>query len=848
MRWRSSLFWLLVGAPPLFGIESLVEEEERVPTAQIRYELVKLLIQDKGAVAEAQHHLDLLRQERESDEELELFQANLFLHRRRYAQANVLVTKVLHMQPQKSDLLVQLAWLELELGHAASSRALFEKVLTEFKQGDREFLFMYAGAMQRWGENTRAQALLLELICEEPTSVRLWVGLAKAYTSAQRYEEAEQIYLDLLVNEKSSELLLALAGVAWERRDYAAVLEWLEQIEEGKLEQEVWVLQAQASAKLGDEERAVALYEQLALMQKESRVAVDFLVQAYQLLRKSDTDAADCLFLRLLELEPQGTPQLFYTGQSEDISTPQEALEWGQLYLDGGDIEGAITFYRLALGLDPHYFPAKLGLADLLSLQFSYRASQALYEELIAQFPNNSKLLLQRARVVSWDKRYAQALCLYNRLIAEEPHNPQLLLEKARVAMWWQEADLAFCTYKRLLKLEDLPERLRQFVFLEMQARYALWNFHYLQALAIYQRLIPLSPGDGGTLFDYAETWCSLRMCECAARVFEEIHQIDALNSSVNLALERHRVLERPAGIGQYDFWSEDGRGGLSGITRHAWRPGLEYPLNCQSGFRFYENILLDHTFIHARNFVAQALTLEYANVINPYFAVAASLTEKFGANYHLRHHTLGTALLQYRPNDCWNFSLGWERKDEWYNYFGVVQGIQSNAYFARGSFLPIRDLLLEGSYRYLQYTDHNHLNLAQLGAFYQLSEYPRILKLSLQAEYRNTAYVDEFVYVGDELVDIIHPYWSPQDYYAGRVGLEFYQDVARFSFCGAEKRYYILRAVVGDDTEDNLGYSLAVDWVNEWCNRWRLKVSAILYRSRQWNAGGVKSELSYRF
>lgn len=158
------------------------------------------------------------------------------------------------------------------------------------------------------------------------------------------------------------------------------------------------------------------------------------------------------------------------------------------------------------------------------------------------------------------------------------------------------------------------------------------------------------------------------------------------------------------------------------------------------------------------------------------------------------------------------------------------------------------RKLHLEAFYKYLAYTDNNNLNNAAASIDYELTEYPKIIKLSFQGEYRNCAKTNEFIYVGDTLVDIIHPYWSPQHYYAGRFLIEWNHNLTAVDFIGAEKLRYSIRGMVGDDTDSNWAGSLAAEFHYDWDNRWSFQITALGQYSRLWKAAGVWSSLSYAF
>ncbi len=828
---------------------SVVPEPERISNFDARLALAKILSEKKSWVADAQQHLEILVSQQPHNPAPRLLVVRVLIQQQRYQEASEEAQKLLEAHPDDGAIIAQVASLELDLGHFSLSRDLFEKALSLPIDDSQALLLSYAGAMQRWGEYPCAQAIYRDYLSQNPDAMDVELRLAEAMMGEQRFAEAEQIYYTMLNHSVNREALLGLAQVKFIQREYCEVLELLAELDSPEAD----VLKAQALEKKGCREQALDIYLTLATNEEYPFEAMTYFINGHRLARNL---GLDCLAQQLLDqaeaLVPDAIPVRYYLNTEPLLTSPGELLEWGALLVDDGCVPKAIELYQEALEIDADFDPARLGLADFFATELLYGQAIRIYEELLCEFPESPGFELQYARLVSWDKQYIRALCLYNEYIEQYPCNPIPRIERARVALWAQKGSLAKHYYEQLLAPPDDSSwalcRIQRSVELEMNTQWALWNNRNLSALRYFNEWIDERPGSEDALFGYAELCCSLGMIEEAQCIFEKIHVMDPQHSIVNRALDRRVILDRPATVALYDYWHEVGYGELVGIWRHKPRIGCEYPLNPQTTLRCFYDYFVDHTLINHHTFKAQGLTVEYQQAINPCLAAACTLTGKFGGNYHIHGKWTGSAHLDARATDILQMSVGCERKDEYYNYFGVLRGVQSTSVWANSALNPCRRLFLESGYQYYRYNDHNSLNVVRAASTYQLTEYPCILRFILQGEYRNTAQLDQFIYLGDTLVDIIHPYWCPQRYWAGRGGIEWYHDLTRFSFCGGQKKYYSARLTAGDDTQNNPGMSFNLEYHCDWANCWSLQVAGAVFRSRQWDAEGVWSSLSYRF
>ena len=787
------------------------------------------------------------------------------------------------VEEQNESLLISYASALQIWGDYPQAQCIYRKYLRDYP-AKVDVWRSLANALQGEGRFAEAEQIYMQLLGEKwlPPVIMDWARMKKVEKDFQAAYELV-LRLDYFGSEQEEAFVLK-----------AEVLEKMELIDEA-IETYLRIALAQTDPALNADYilRAYRLYVKEGCCEA-----------AEELLRRAAVLAPESIGVRYY----QGVN---LADVIEEAASPQELMEWANYYLDDECVDAAIALYQAALCLDPNYYYAQRGLAGLLPIQFRYEEAVQIYMGLLRTFPDNPTYLLEHARLRSWDKQYAEALLLYDLLIRKYPDNPRLYIEKARVAMWAQNGRLAMNTYNCLLRdavdshllslldpslsietisllmkhleqrsiyggvdevadclevrkkiLEGEPcgpierailslwaeYRIQKSTYLEMKAAMAAWEGHFFESLCFMRRLIALEPGNQEALFNYAEAWCSLGLCGHSQCLFHKIRRLDPLHSVVNLALMRREWLNTPAALMDYSLWNEVGRGDLSGITRHYFKWGVENTICCPTKVRLTYDLLIDHSYINNHNFIAHGLTVNYRDTYNKHLAAEGWLTRKFHGNYSIHGPWLWNARLTIRPADGLQWVFGTERRDEFYNYFGVFNGTQSTSLFTLAKCDLSRLLTIEAGAQYLHYSDHNQQNMAQLGVSYKLTEYPRVLRFLFQGEYRTFQNMDEFIYADDNLVNIIHPYWTPQHYLAGRVGFEFYHDLTCLPFCGAEKKYYIVNCMAVEDTQDNPGISVALEIHWEWANRWSFVFSGVVNRTRQWYGEGLKTALMFRF
>jgi hypothetical protein len=159
---------------------------------------------------------------------------------------------------------------------------------------------------------------------------------------------------------------------------------------------------------------------------------------------------------------------------------------------------------------------------------------------------------------------------------------------------------------------------------------------------------------------------------------------MDPNNDLVKMALQRNLLRAHLLIQGNYNYWTERGAGQFanSQIARHQLDQVVEWSPKCHQHLRFIQTEWLEYPFFKQQYYPAEGQTIEADYVFNRYAKAFASATYKnYFHQFPSRYTCLGTLWLNlYDYVKC---GIGFERRNEIYNYFTLKQGIQASVYWA---------------------------------------------------------------------------------------------------------------------------------------------------------------------
>lgn len=915
---------------PGVDTSTIVPLEDQIDDDHARLELARVLSHNDKHLDEAIAQYQILLQKKPHDPILVLEISRLYIRQKHYSLALSLLYPALTKNPENVDLLVETAHAEHALKHPKQTQDLLLKALALAK--DRKpILIDYASSLMLIGSYYKAEAIYREILNAEPESLDAALNLAGALLSAQRYEEAEGIYRKLLLKYGNhSKILEALVTLKRIEKDFDSALDFIDALLVlDSQESSYWLLKAETLYKKESYLEALEIFDYLA---NDSKYRVKALIGKGKIYRKLgkceeaeesfreanafDSDSIEAQFYAAGEEVTQAT---FIHSIIERTSDPEKLMEWTNVYIENG-MAGITEFYEAILKIDADYFPAKVGLASALSANYQYDKAVEIYLSILADFPEDSKIMMEIARVFSWAKSYECSMKWYDQIIALNPQDPVPRREKARVAYWGNFIDRSMATYQGLLEppvdqllinalqelsqgtcgeciplqsmncfspsvavdsiytgyeqlslqfadfanqwepneksqveailVEYLPQyRIQKSAYLESRAKYLDWQGYSLHALPVYGELTDFSPGNEEALYSYAQDYCALGLCKCSRQLYEHILNIDPNHNLVKMALERNRLREHPLVQGNYTYWRERGIGQFSQsqIARQQWDELVEWSPSCDYHFRFIQREWLEFPFFTEKYYPAEGQSIEVDHVFNGYVKGVASATRKnYFHKFPSRYSCFST--LWFNLYDYVNLGIGFERRDEIYNYFTLKQGIQAKVYWLS---LKANSHSWETAttYRHYDYNDANTLDHINLLISHSFTEDPTIFRVILNANYRNTAHLTRVIVdPSGDVVNVIHPYWTPRNYYSGSVTFQFRYNYAYFNYCEGPQRYFDLKVSGLHDTADNPSVQVTFDWKHECMYHWGFELLGFMQRGKLWNGDGFWALAYYRF
>lgn len=390
--------------------------------------------------------------------------------------------------------------------------------------------------------------------------------------------------------------------------------------------------------------------------------------------------------------------------------------------------------------------------------------------------------------------------------------------------------------------------RVQKAAGVEARAKDLAFAGRHARAGRALEELTALEPGNEEARFDLAQTRCAQGLCDQEAAAYRRLLDLDPLHSLAGYALERHELRASPALGAQWRMWDEEGRGDLARMTRHRGRAWAEAPfLEGRGAVRLGQDLYVETPRRRGGSEDAQGQTLSLSGVANDVLSGGGELSRKDYADTDLDDRWLGRAWAVLNADDLVRLGLSFRREDVLPNDFALRQGIAADAW--RADLTPVlgRRISARLGAERLRYSDGNTGEILDAEAGYAFTDHPRILKLILSGETRDTAEKSGYFYQGERLESVRHPYWTPQDYAGGALTLEWSHDLARDRFCGAPRNVYDIKLSVGQDTDHNPSTRLEGSWQVDLDERWYLELGGMVHESDQWDARAAYLGLAVR-
>lgn len=465
-----------IAGSPLYLISeetTIVPLEEQIGEDQARLDLARVLSHGENHLDEALTHYFILNEKDPDNVELILEISGILLRQKEYERALGFLYPAIKQHPYHSKLLLDASRAERELAHPKKSQDLILKAI-ELSNEPNPYLIDYAETLMSVGSFYQAEEIYRNVINQDAyfestdsTEKRtayifdLQLKLAWNLVSAERYEEAEGLYLSLLWEHPNDlKVIEGLATLNVLEKDFSTALKYIDQLLILNPKKPSYLIfRANTLYQHQRYCEAISEFEKVVGSPNDDLQKLLGIGKAYR--KMGEFEQARAYFQAAYDKYPESIEAQYYVLEREirreefvqtiiDRTTiPQDLEKWADLFAENG-MGGILAFQDAALKIDPDFFPAQMRLADAYSGEYRYDLAIEQYLSILESFPCDSKLIMAIARVYSWGKEYACSFQWYDRLIEMNPHDPVPRVEKARVAYWGYYFDYSMSIYQSL--------------------------------------------------------------------------------------------------------------------------------------------------------------------------------------------------------------------------------------------------------------------------------------------------------------------------------------------------------------------------------------------------------------
>lgn len=742
----------------------------------------------------------------------------------------------------------------------------------------------------------RAEGLYLRLLMIKPTDAELQLGLANTRFEEHNFPGALRILNNILAGDRNNADAIAMKGRVFlqlkQWHDAVSAYEFLSTAPGREVEALVGIGRGCfAQGKAREAEAAFSKAIEIAPRDVDARfhdagpdkVKTDSFLSGVL----ADADAPELVKWAQLYQARQLRRQAIQCWQKAidmDRDFFPARIGLAQALALDRQFDRALAMYgQLALDF-PGSFKILIEQARALAWDRKYDESMDLYGRIAALNTDSVVPVRETARVAAWAKKMDKTREIYARLLdppvdsrlcliiqdLAAASNSEALLDivgqlRARV-----EPGTPYDAYEMLFdetdsRTRDLPADLRdklvlirlnllpvyrtqKAAFLESSGKQMAWHKRFFQALKPYRELVEFDPGNEEARYDLSQVEFALGMDREAVYTTEQLLDLDPFHSQAPLVQQTMDTRDNPYAAPGYTYWHEEGRGDLVDIARHRYDAAAGAPLFGRAYLQAAAHLWQECPGNRWGSFNAEGFSLQGGGVAAAWLSADGGITFKDYESSGIENAISAHAEASVNIHDILTLGLRMERMDELYNGFCIEQGIQSDSLVLSGRSFLTRDLELNAFGKLSDYSDDNSGEQAYLNIAYSATDHPRILKAAVFGEVRDTDKMTLYEYDADVLINIEHPYWTPENYASWGIIVEWYDDRSPVFSRGTDSRFYDMSVTLRDDTESNRAVELRGKLHWEWWMRWVLGLEATLVRSREWDAEGLWLTLKRHF
>lgn len=528
---------------------------------------------------------------------------------------------------------------------------------------------------------------------------------------------------------------------------------------------------------------------------------------------------------------------------------------------------------RALLAVNPGNSDVLQAVGWLAVIHKDYPAGRAALDEALRQTPADAEALLWRARLESWDGQYADAVAFYDRYSRANPADRRVLLERARVHGWALDYEKSLREYTRGIREDGASDPpgadasvWARSLYLEREAKRALWNDRLRAAAARYDDLLTLEPEDPELLFDRGQVESRLSMSRRAADLYERTLLVAPGHTQARDALDFEERRMAASLTAAWSYRREKGSGDLFGLAPDALNDLLlspktdQYLLALSGGdfdrvFRIEEHLLTltlwspeiaDGVWLGVQGEqgwygfdVFPNVTAQRARIMaRKRFESSLQLDAWYqAARYSEVEHRSGTWGAQARRTffDTLDAAAGYAREDVVENFLTLADDVQRDVFRLDLGARVTRRIRADAWGAWVRVNDGNDGRRGGATGSFEILQYPRILKILYSAEYWDYDQNNR-------------TYFSPNGYVQHGPALHWRHYLNREHYVGAKELYYGIRLPLAVNTEGDVYLGAAVEFLWDLTRHWQIGADASLTSGDPYDGLFARAWIQYRF
>jgi predicted Zn-dependent protease len=716
-----------------------------------------------------------------------------------YSEAGKVFAEIVRKSPKNSIALLGCARVALQDNRIEAADSYLQQIPDDLHARQWNLVVVERDTIA--GNYLRATQILTRLLEENPNDLQASFAMADLHRAENEFIKADAQYIAEGANADNS-----LAG-----RHYAISL-YLQR-------------------RYGDAERMCRRV--LSLDPTDAKAAMTLARTLLKTGRRED--AADCI-QNIDTASSDLIPEWEYLADFADISPPPSnrddsrpiymATMLFDLAMEDGRRDWAKGILDSALDAEPGNAVLWTRLAEwYASFGTPNRARCAadIYAELLSNEPSNQKWLLGLARANVTMRNYDCAMAIYRRLRAESPDNYLYARETARVVFFVCGSPKGLAEYDSILcNWRGLAEEQRR-IAKERLAKSRRYSSPSIAACA-YEELLCLEPYEQHIAFELGQVRGLLGTTEDAIAAYDHLLSVNPNHRDGQIAIEGKGLEQCQELLFDHRFVRERGRDGLTSIDRLGEYVGYQFSRDNENEWLAIGYGRLSLAPTQGQGTTGDAATVRYQKqlsvdcgpLLSPYVPMAVFCNcevQQYDRYVATRPVFEAGLKIQTRDDLLWTVAGTMENVLE--NGESLQQDIFNGGLRTDLNYKPCNAWESEATYKFQAYSDDNTRHAAEFRNRIQLTPDPRRFSILADAYYWNFAEASVFSPGPDPFLNMLHPYWTPQDYAMGGIGLEWKEWLSWDRFDGAQHAWVAFSVMKRwDNQEANYTvYRGTLDW-----------------------------------